>query len=121
MIAGGAKLSLDVRHRDDGVRREAAVRLIAAAESIARRRDLVVTTEMRMEQPAVAMDPSLTDTLARAAGGPHRMVSGAGHDAMIIARRMPAAMLFSAAPAALVTIPMNQCFPKMLMQRSPRV
>jgi allantoate deiminase len=98
VIAGAAKLSLDVRHPDDSVRREAAVRLIAAAENIARRRDLTVTTEMRMEQPAVAMDPSLTDTLARAAGAPRRMVSGAGHDAMIVARRMPAAMLFLRSP-----------------------
>jgi allantoate deiminase len=28
----------------------------------------------------------------------HRMASGAGHDAMIVARRMPAAMLFLRSP-----------------------
>ncbi len=112
VIAGAAKLSLDVRHRDDTVRRDAAVRLIAAAENIARRRDLLVTTEMRMEQPAVAMDPSLTDILARAAGAPHRVVSGAGHDAMIVARRMPAAMLFLRSPGGLSHHPDESVLPE---------
>ena len=112
VIAGAARLSLDVRHRDDTVRREAAVRLVAAAESIARRRDLIVTTEVRMEQAAVAMDPRLTDTLARAAGGPLRMVSGAGHDAMIVARRMPAAMLFLRSPGGLSHHPDESVFPE---------
>lgn len=112
VIAGAAKLSLDVRHRDDAVRRDAAVRLIGEAENVARRRDLLVTTEMRMEQPAVDMDPSLTDTLARAAGGPHRMVSGAGHDAMIVARRMPAAMLFVRSPGGLSHHPDESVLPE---------
>ncbi len=112
VIAGAAKLSLDVRHREDAVRRDAAVRLIAAAESIARRRDLLVTTEMRMEQAAVAMDPSLTDTLARAAGVRHRMVSGAGHDAMIVARRMPAAMLFLRSPGGVSHHPDESVLPE---------
>lgn len=112
VIAGTAKLSLDVRHREDAMRRDAAVRLIAAAESIARRRDLLVTTEMRMEQPAVAMDPSLTDTLARAVGARHRMVSGAGHDAMIVARRMPAAMLFLRSPGGVSHHPDESVLPE---------
>ena len=52
-----------------------------------------------LEQPAVAMDHRLTGLLEQAvqsAGYPlHRMASGAGHDAMIVARKMPAAMLLS--------------------------
>jgi beta-ureidopropionase / N-carbamoyl-L-amino-acid hydrolase len=48
-------------------------------------------------EPA-AMDPDLIDLLAEAAeqaGASHlRMPSGAGHDAMILARRIPSAMLF---------------------------
>jgi allantoate deiminase len=36
------------------------------------------------------------------AGRPiHRMPSGAGHDAMIVARRMPAAMLFLRSPGGI--------------------
>ena len=51
------------------------------------------------------MDPSLTAlwcNAVRAAGHPvHRMTSGAGHDAMIIAPRYPAAMLFLRSPGGI--------------------
>jgi allantoate deiminase len=105
VIAGAANLTLDVRHHHDAVRHEAVGRLIGSAESIARKRGLKVTSEMRLDQAAVAMDLQLTNTLMRAverAGHtPHRVLSGAGHDAMIVARRMPAAMLFLRSPGGL--------------------
>jgi allantoate deiminase len=48
------------------------------------------------------MDAGLSEVLAQAvrAGGysDHRMASGAGHDAMIMAKQMPAAMLFLRSP-----------------------
>ena len=51
------------------------------------------------------MDTSLTGSLERAvanSGYPvHRMISGAGHDAMIVAKRMPAAMLFLRSPGGI--------------------
>jgi allantoate deiminase len=51
------------------------------------------------------MDSDLVRMLERAvasAGRPiHRMASGAGHDAMIVARRMPAAMLFLRSPGGI--------------------
>jgi len=51
------------------------------------------------------MDPALVSALERAvvrAGAPlHRMTSGAGHDAMIMAARMPAAMLFLRSPGGI--------------------
>jgi allantoate deiminase len=79
--------------------------LVARAAGIAQRRRLELRSETRLDQPAVAMDAQLTNTLARAvelAGHmPHRMLSGAGHDAMIVARRMPAAMLFLRSPGGL--------------------
>ena len=55
-----------------------------------------------LDQAAVAMDSSLTRTLEQAvadSGLPaHRMISGAGHDAMVIAGHIPAAMLFLRSP-----------------------
>jgi allantoate deiminase len=47
------------------------------------------------DTPAVALDPALSDRLARA-GGPElpRLASGAGHDAAMMASITPAAMLF---------------------------
>jgi allantoate deiminase len=40
------------------------------------------------------------------------MLSGAGHDAMILARRMPAAMLFLRSPGGLSHHPDESVFPE---------
>ena len=58
-------------------------------------RGLTVNWEQKMEQPAVAMACDVLEMAVAAAGYPvHRMVSGAGHDAMRVAPFVPAAMLF---------------------------
>jgi allantoate deiminase len=105
VIAGSAALSLDVRSVDDGVRTEAVTRVLDYAREIGARRGLTVTSELRLDQAAAPMDPGLTEILAeavRAAGqADHRMPSGAGHDAMIMAKKMPAAMLFLRSPGGI--------------------
>lgn len=105
VIADRVDLSLDVRHPKDEVRHEMAGRFMGCAGHIAARRGLRVSSEVRLDQPAVAMDARLTAALARAAdrsGYPaHRMNSGAGHDAMIVARRVPSAMLFLRSPGGI--------------------
>jgi allantoate deiminase len=99
VIAGSALASLDVRHADDAVRHAAVGRLLRCAEQIGARRKLRVSVEHRLDQPSVPMDPALSSTLLHAMKTPpHRMNSGAGHDAMIMARRMPTAMLFLRSP-----------------------
>jgi allantoate deiminase len=61
-----------------------------------------VEWEQKMEQPAVAMDCEAMEMAVAAAGYPvHRMVSGAGHDAMIMARKVPASMLFLRSPGGI--------------------
>ncbi len=105
VIPGIVHASLDVRHADDAVRRPAVERLLRSAQEIAARRGLSVSWERHLDQAEVAMDTSLTGTLERAvanSGYPvHRMISGAGHDAMIVAKRMPAAMLFLRSPGGI--------------------
>lgn len=105
VIPGSAAASLDVRHTNDPVRHGLVARLLRCAEQIAAARCLTASWEQRLDQPAVAMDSDLTRMLERAvasAGFPvHRMPSGAGHDAMIVARRMPAAMLFLSSPGGI--------------------
>lgn len=105
VIAGSAALSLDVRHVDDGVRTGAVARLLACAQQIAARRGLSFTSKLRLDQPAAPMDAGLSEVLAQAlrAGGysDYRMPSGAGHDAMIMAKQMPAAMLFLRSPGGI--------------------
>jgi allantoate deiminase len=102
VIAKETRLTLDVRHRADDVRNEASDRLIRAAEQTAARRGLSVIQRTLLSQPSVPMDAVLVEQIEQAicqAGcEPHRMVSGAGHDAMILAERVPAAMVFLRTP-----------------------
>ncbi len=109
VIAGAATASLDIRHAVDTVRHAAAQGLANAAEGIARGRGLRVCVETPSDRPATPMDPGFTALLeeaVRAAGYPvHRMPSGAGHDAMILAPHMPTAMLFMPSPGGLSHCP----------------
>ena len=100
-------MSLDVRHTNDEVRARAVKRLLdsrAADRGAARawRRQ----SELRLDQAAVA-DGCAADRDAgaalcgRAGIADHRMPSGAGHDAMIMAEQMPAAMLFLRSPGGI--------------------
>ena len=105
VIAGRCSATLDVRHAEDAVRRGASERLAAYARDIATRRGLELAWTPRLEQPAISMDASLVATLERAvrrADVPvHHLSSGAGHDAMIVAARMPAAMIFLRTPGGI--------------------
>ena len=103
VIASEVVVTLDVRHAEDGVQRLEAVRaLVEAAAEAASRRGVTMEFVTTMEQAATPMSGEMTETLERAArraGYPaKRMASGAGHDAMVLAERMPAAMLFVRSP-----------------------
>lgn len=105
VIAGHCAASLDVRHVDDEVRAAAVSRLQDAAFEIATRRGLDVSWQTRLDQPAVAMTPALIVALTRAVersgAAVLQMPSGAGHDAMIVAEHMPAAMLLIRSPGGI--------------------
>jgi allantoate deiminase len=105
VVAGSAELSLDVRHMLDASRIAATEELIAAAGAIADRRGLTLVWRKLTETPAVPMDERLTAFVCdaiEAAGKPvKRMSSGAGHDAMVMAARMPTAMLFLRSPGGI--------------------
>jgi allantoate deiminase len=104
-INGSVLASLDVRHADDGTRLASVTRLMERAGRIAQRRGLRVTHQTNLDQAAVPLDAGLTEALAGAAaatGHPvHRMTSGAGHDAMILAKHLPTAMLFLRSPGGI--------------------
>lgn len=105
VIAGEARLSLDVRHRADEVRKRAVEGFTHRAHEIAQRRGLSVNGSTLLDQRTVAMDPLLSsqiETAIRNAGcEPHRMASGAGHDAMILAEKVPAGMIFLRTPGGI--------------------
>jgi len=105
VIAGSVRMSLDVRHTKDDVRAGAVKHLLDSAQEIAARRALTASSELRLDQAAVAMDARLIEMLGcavRDGGYPeHRMHSGAGHDAMVMAERVPAVMLFLRSPGGI--------------------
>jgi len=105
VVPGGAKFSLDVRHASDGQRASSVERLLAEARAITGRRGIGFEYAIQMDQPAVPMDGHLTSLLTEAieAAELHLkiMPSGAGHDAMVMASRVPAAMLFLRSPGGI--------------------
>ena len=105
VIAGEVRLTLDIRHGSDEIRTSSLNHLIRSAEEIAQKRGLLVSRKTLLSQPAVAMHPFLVSEIEaaiRASGcEPHRMVSGAGHDAMILAEKVPAAMIFLRSPGGI--------------------
>jgi allantoate deiminase len=106
VIAGKFIATLDVRHAEDEVRRAAIQHYLDYAKFAGAGRGVTVTHTTSLDQAAVPMDPNLTallrDAALRATGqAPRFMTSGAGHDAMIVARRVPSAMLFLRSPRGL--------------------
>jgi len=105
VVPSVAKLTLDLRHEQDSIRECGVGHLLTRAGTIAARRGIQVNSEMVSDQAAVRMDSRLTEMLRvaveHAGHTVHRMASGAGHDAMIMARKMPTAMLFLRSPGGL--------------------
>jgi allantoate deiminase len=98
VIPGEVRLSLDVRHEKDSVRRSAQVKLKNIAAQIARRRLLRCDYEIVHETAAVNCSRSLSQRLSQSVVRRQKqsifLPSGAGHDAAIMAGITPAAMLF---------------------------
>ncbi len=105
VIAGETQLTLDVRQGLNEIRIQAVKNLVEQAQGIAGRRGLTLRWKTLLEQPAVPMDPFLVAEIERAIKktgvAPHRMVSGGGHDAMILAEKVPAAMIFLRTPGGI--------------------
>jgi allantoate deiminase len=105
VIPGRVTLSFDARHRSDDTRSQAVQDLKAKAAEIAARRGIGLGCVEIMNQPGVHMDDELTGHLLRAveAAGfvKKTMHSGAGHDAMVMAARFPATMLFLRSPGGI--------------------
>lgn len=105
VIPGEVRLSLDLRHSSDETRGESTRRLTAQAREIATRRGLSLRADTLLDQSAVAMDPFLVAQIESAISAvgcaAHRMASGAGHDAMILAQKIPSAMVFLRSPGGI--------------------
>jgi allantoate deiminase len=106
VIAGKFTATLDVRHPLDDVRSAAVQHYLDYARSAAAARGVTVVSSTSIDQPAVPMCSDLSALLGTAVSRstdrePRFMISGAGHDAMIVARRVPATILFLRSPGGL--------------------
>ena len=99
MVPGVVHLSLDLRHARDATREAALHLLLDRARDLAADRGVTLRVDHEEDHPAVPADPHLADLLARSVAeatgepSPTRFISGAGHDAAILADLMPVAML----------------------------
>jgi allantoate deiminase len=98
VIPGEVRFTIDVRSGDAARRDGAAEDILDAICAIADRRGLDFNVQRLHDLPASPCDPRLIDllesALVEAGHAPRRLVSGAGHDAMVMAAMAPTAMLF---------------------------
>jgi hydantoinase/carbamoylase family amidase len=97
-IAARVRFSLDVRGPDDDAYRGAVRGIAAFADKTARERGMSAEYAERQSLPATPMDEQILAALeeaARVTGEAYmRMHSGAAHDTMCVAGRVPSAMVF---------------------------
>jgi allantoate deiminase len=98
VIPGSVGFTIDIRSGDSGRRDRAADAILARLSAIADIRGLTFSATLIHDLPASPCDPALMDLMDAAVEDvghrPFRLVSGAGHDAMVMAALCPTAMLF---------------------------
>ncbi|MEM6688019.1 MAG: Zn-dependent hydrolase [Planctomycetota bacterium] len=102
VIPDRVTLSLDLRHIDDGIRKQSVGQLFDIARGIAVRDNVEFVVLEKQEQSGVAMDDVIRKQLFQAASDCDLealdLISGAGHDAGLMASRFPTAMIFIRQP-----------------------
>jgi allantoate deiminase len=97
-IASGVRFSLDIRGPDDQAFQGVAREIAAFAEEAARRRGMRAEYRQRQSLPATPLDERIVGALEQAASATGetftKMHSGAAHDTMCVAERVPSAMVF---------------------------
>ena len=98
VVPGQVVFTIDLRHSDLGGRRALEERIRSLCTTISQERRLGLAIRTLQERPPVAMHPDVRALLLRAAKEcgvqATEMVSGAGHDAQILAARCRVGMLF---------------------------
>ena len=98
VICGHVELKLDLRHESDAVRKKALTTIDLMVRELKRTRGIIGRIHDQAHSPAVPMDSKLTQCLQDAINpsgpAPEPLVSGAGHDTMIMAKAAPSCMLF---------------------------
>jgi N-carbamoyl-L-amino-acid hydrolase len=97
-IAADLTFTVDLRHPDDALIGNMETALRERFDAIAKRRRLTVEIGQHWVSPATPFDPQCIAAVSNAVEAldyPHqRIVSGAGHDAIHLAKHCPTAMIF---------------------------
>jgi len=92
-------LTVDLRNTDDRILRDAESRLAMYLEELAESEGVAITTSSLARFEPVEFDAAMVDlieaTAVRLGHSTKRMPSGAGHDAQMLARICPTAMVFT--------------------------
>lgn len=98
VISSQTELRLDLRHGSDDVRAACYEKIKSAIDSISEARNVKGEVVSSQHNAATQMDDHLTEhilhSIEKSGQTKRTMVSGAGHDAMIMARVAPSCMLF---------------------------
>ncbi|HET9384651.1 MAG TPA: Zn-dependent hydrolase [Gemmatimonadales bacterium] len=98
VIPGEVVFTVDLRHADLGARRALENRIRSICATVGSERGLALEIRMLQEKPPVPMHPEIKAVLERAAKDlgvqSTELVSGAGHDAQILAARAKVGMMF---------------------------
>jgi N-carbamoyl-L-amino-acid hydrolase len=105
VIASRVDLWLDVRHPDDTVTRALVDRIGRAASETAGEEGCTATVTEESFSGTVDFDPRLRDDLAAQLPAAPLLGTGAGHDAGVLAARVPTAMLFVRNPTGVSHAP----------------
>jgi len=99
VVPGSCRLSLDIRAADDATRNSAVSDILCEIDAICLRRQIDVKLEKTVAAPAAPCSQwlmqQLSDATLRAGIPPFELPSGAGHDAMTMAKITDVAMLFT--------------------------
>lgn len=97
-IAADLTFTVDLRHPDDALIGNMETALRERFDAIAKRRRLTVEIGQHWVSPATPFDPQCIAAVSNAVEAldyPHqRIISGAGHDAIHLAKHCPTAMIF---------------------------
>ncbi|POF62116.1 allantoate amidohydrolase [Novacetimonas maltaceti] len=99
VVPGHVAFTIDVRAGTNATRDDAAREILHIAHQVAKRRGLGMDVVLQQDLDATPCGPRLTDLMKHAVRAvthtPARLlVSGAGHDAMVMAHLAPVSMLF---------------------------
>lgn len=97
-IPAQVQWTVDLRHPDDAQMEKMHQQVLEFLQNIANKRHLNVTSALHWHSPATYFDPTCIQTVqdtVEALGLSHQsIVSGAGHDAINIAKHCPTTMIF---------------------------